>query len=63
MFWAFLDDLDDTREAPFPMDVLINAIEACGTALDEGGWRELREDMRDHRTSAGAHVAIRRCLV
>jgi hypothetical protein len=61
MFWAFLERLDETHAAPFPMDILLHAIEACGAALDEGGWRELREDMRDHRTSAGAHVSIRRC--
>jgi hypothetical protein len=58
IFWAFLDDLADTREAPFPMDILIHAIEACGSALDEGGWRELLEDMRDRRMSSGAHVSI-----
>jgi hypothetical protein len=62
MFWTFLEDLDDTREAPFPIDVLIYAIEACGTSLDEGGWRELREDMRDRRTFGNAHVAIQRCF-
>jgi len=60
--WEFLDPLDDTREAPFPMDILLHAIEACGMALDEGGWRELREDMRDRRTSATMHVSIRRCF-
>jgi hypothetical protein len=58
--WDFLGGLDEERAAPFPMDLLLHAIEACGAALDGGGWRELREDMRDHRTSAGALVSIRR---
>lgn len=59
-FWELVGGLEGDRAAPFPMDMLLHAIEACGAALDGGGWRELREDMRDHRTSAGALVSIRR---
>lgn len=58
--WDFVGGLEGDRAAPFPMDMLLHAIEACGAALDGGGWRELREDMRDHRTSSGALVSIRR---
>ncbi|MCW5803538.1 MAG: hypothetical protein KIT31_14240 [Deltaproteobacteria bacterium] len=60
--WAFLEQLGDGGPRPFAMDTLIRAVEACGEALDEGGWRELLEDMRDRRTGPGAAVAIERCV-
>jgi hypothetical protein len=60
--WSFLEDLADDDARPFAMDTLIRAIEAGGEALDEGGWRELLEDMRDRRTGPGASVSIARCI-
>lgn len=63
--WAQLPD--DARAAwtavwgalggSVPLDTLLLALEACGERLDEGGWRELREALIDHRVP-GARVAL-----
>jgi len=63
--WAHLPD--DARAAwtavwgalggTVPLDTLLLAIEALGERLDEGGWRELREALIDHRVP-GARVEL-----
>jgi hypothetical protein len=64
--WAQLPD--DARAAwtavwgalggTVPLDTLLLAIESLGERLDEGGWRELREALIDHRVP-GARVELR----
>ena len=44
-------------EGSLPIDTLLLALEACGEQLDEGGWRELREALIDHRVP-GARVEL-----
>jgi len=43
MLWTFLDDLDDTRERPFPMDIAhLRDRSVRPPRSTKAGWRELR---------------------
>ncbi|MEJ7597666.1 MAG: hypothetical protein WKG01_07140 [Kofleriaceae bacterium] len=58
--WLFVNALALDREAAFPADVLVEALEACASP---GSWRELRDELRARRPlPASATVAVRRTI-